>query len=98
MDDRQLTLIVVPHGDLETRTFAGSTALADDGLAVVFISSELEEVVRQSDRIIVLKDRRKIAEIEGGQGVSAESIVTIIAEDALGDERADAFVREEVTS
>jgi simple sugar transport system ATP-binding protein len=73
-------------------------ALADDGLAVVFISSELEEVVRQSDRIIVLKDRRKIAEIEGGHGVSADSIVTIIAEDALGDERADAVVREEVTS
>ena len=34
--------------------------LADGGIAVVFISSELEEVVRLSDRIVVLKDHRKV--------------------------------------
>ncbi|MFB9660340.1 sugar ABC transporter ATP-binding protein [Glycomyces mayteni] len=72
--------------------------LADDGLAVLFISSEIEEVVRQSDRIIVLKDHRKIAELEGGPGVSAESIVTVIAEDGLGDQSADTAVREEATT
>jgi galactofuranose transport system ATP-binding protein len=74
------------------------SVLADEGLSVLFISSEIEEVVRQSDRIIVLKDHRKIAELEGGQGVSAESIVTVIAEDGLGDPSADAAVREEVTT
>ena len=58
----------------------------------------LTRLVRQSDRIIVLKDHRKIAELEGGQGVSAESIVTVIAEDGLGDASADAAVREEVTT
>ncbi|GAA4192687.1 sugar ABC transporter ATP-binding protein [Microbacterium oryzae] len=73
-------------------------ALADQGLSVVFISSELDEVVRQSDRIIVLKDHRKIAELEAGPGVSADSIVTIIAEDGLDDETADVAVREEVAS
>ena len=58
--------------------------LAGDGVAVVFISSELEEVVRLSDRIVVLKDHRKIAEIENGPDVTAERIVTFIAQDGGG--------------
>src|SRR5205085_6487483 len=37
--------------------------LASDGMAVVFISAELEEVLRLSHRIAVLRDRRKVAEI-----------------------------------
>jgi len=53
--------------------------LADDGMAVVFISSELEEVVRLSERMVVLKDHRKIGEIAGGEGVTAQEIVDIIA-------------------
>ncbi len=53
--------------------------LADDGVSVVFISSELEEVVRLSDRILVLKDHRRIAELENGPGVNADTIVDIIA-------------------
>jgi simple sugar transport system ATP-binding protein len=53
--------------------------LADDGVTVVFISSELEEVVRLSDRIVVLKDHRKIAELTNDESVTAESIVTTIA-------------------
>ncbi|MGO1256930.1 MAG: sugar ABC transporter ATP-binding protein [Microbacterium gubbeenense] len=55
--------------------------LADEGVSVIFISSELDEVVRLSDRIIVMKDHRKIAELDGGVGVSAESIVEAIAAD-----------------
>ena len=42
-------------------------SLARDGMAVVFISSELEEVVRRSHRVAVLCDRRKIAELTGAQ-------------------------------
>lgn len=61
-------------------------ALAAEGVAVVFISSELEEVVRLSDRIVVLKDHRKIAELENGPGVSAEAIVNIIADEGASDE------------
>ncbi len=53
--------------------------LADSGVSVIFISSELDEVVRLSDRIIVMKDRRKIAEIVNGPDVTAESIVRLIA-------------------
>jgi len=37
--------------------------LARDGVAVLFISSEMAEVVRVSDRIVVLRDRRKVGEL-----------------------------------
>ena len=57
--------------------------LAADGVAVVFISSELEEVVRISDRIVVLKDRAKIGEIINGPNVTAQQVVELIA--AHGD-------------
>jgi monosaccharide-transporting ATPase len=40
--------------------------LADEGKSCVFISSELEEVMRVSNRIVVLRDRRKVAEYPGG--------------------------------
>jgi simple sugar transport system ATP-binding protein len=40
-------------------------ALAKDGVALLFISSEMGEVVRVSDRIVVLRDRRKVGELPG---------------------------------
>jgi galactofuranose transport system ATP-binding protein len=42
--------------------------LAGEGMSVVFISSELDEVLRISDRIVVLRDRRKAAEYPGDVG------------------------------
>jgi monosaccharide-transporting ATPase len=39
------------------------TRLAENGLSVVFISAELEEVLRISHRIAVLRDRRKVADL-----------------------------------
>ena len=39
--------------------------LADEGMACVFISSELEEVLRTSHRIAVLREREKVAEFSG---------------------------------
>ena len=36
--------------------------LADEGIACLFISSELEEVLRTSHRIIVLRDQSMVAE------------------------------------
>lgn len=45
-------------------------SLADEGKSCVFISSELDEVLRISHRIAVLRDRRKVAEyssdVDGG--------------------------------
>lgn len=59
--------------------------LAGDGVAVVFISSQLEEVVRLSDRIVVLKDREKIGELSNGPGVTVDTIVEMIAADLDGE-------------
>lgn len=39
--------------------------LAREGMAVLFISSEMDEVVRMSDRIVVLRDRGKLGELPG---------------------------------
>jgi galactofuranose transport system ATP-binding protein len=40
-------------------------SLAEEGKACVFISSELEEVLRTSHRIVVLREREKVAEFIG---------------------------------
>ncbi len=53
--------------------------LSDAGVSVVFISSEIDEVVRLSDRVAILKDRRKIDEIEVGPDTTTATIVAIIA-------------------
>lgn len=40
-------------------------SLAEEGMSCVFISSELEEVLRTSHRIVVLRERKKINEFTG---------------------------------
>jgi galactofuranose transport system ATP-binding protein len=52
--------------------------LCAKGLSIVFISSELEEVLRVSGRIAVLRDREKIAELDGAAADENE-ILHIIA-------------------
>jgi monosaccharide-transporting ATPase len=44
--------------------------LAGDGMGVLFISAELDEVARISDRIAVMRDGQNIAQIDGGCPVS----------------------------
>lgn len=46
-------------------------ALAGQGLAVLFISAELDEVARLSDRIVVMRERRKAGELPGGSDEQA---------------------------
>jgi ABC-type sugar transport system ATPase subunit len=53
--------------------------LARDGMAVVFISAELEEVLRLSHKVAVLRDRRVIAEIPNVEGVKVDRLVATIA-------------------
>ena len=55
-------------------------ALARRGVAVLFISAELDEVVRLSDRIVVMRDRRKAGELPGGS--SEQAICDLIAGEA----------------
>jgi galactofuranose transport system ATP-binding protein len=52
--------------------------LSKQGMGLIFISSEFEEVVRCSTRIAVLKDKAKIAELDGEQ-MNESSIMRTIA-------------------
>lgn len=53
--------------------------LRNDGMAILFISSELEEVVACSDRIAVLRDRNKLCELTG-EDMEERKIMQVIAE------------------
>jgi simple sugar transport system ATP-binding protein len=52
-------------------------SLAEEGRACMFISSELEEVLRTSHRIVVLREREKVAEFAGE--VDEKTIIHVIA-------------------
>lgn len=52
--------------------------LAEQGMAVVFISSEIDEMLRCCDRMIVLRDKKKVAELTG-QEISEAAIMHYIA-------------------
>jgi galactofuranose transport system ATP-binding protein len=53
--------------------------LAGDGLAVLFISAELDEVLRLSHKVVVLRDRVVVAELTNTGDVDADLIMTTIA-------------------
>ena len=53
--------------------------LARAGMAVIFISSEMSEVVRVAHRIVVLRDRRKVGELPAGS--SEDEVYELIAAD-----------------
>jgi monosaccharide-transporting ATPase len=52
--------------------------LAGDGMAVLFISAELEEVLRLADRVAVLRDRHKVAELRRADASMAQ-VMELIA-------------------
>ena len=52
--------------------------LARGGTAVLFISAEIEEVVRVSDRIMVLRDRAKAGELP--RGADEDAVYSMIAQ------------------
>ena len=53
-------------------------SLRAKGMAILFISSELEEVARDCQRVIVLRDRAKAGELDGSQ-ISEDAIMHTIA-------------------
>ena len=67
------------HAKAEIMNFA--MRLCDEGMSLVFISSELEEVIRCSDRIAVMRDRKKIAEMAGEELDEEKILKTIAADD-----------------
>jgi galactofuranose transport system ATP-binding protein len=54
--------------------------LAREGMSVLFISSEIDEVLRISDRIVVMRDRRKAGELP--RGASEAEVMALICEPA----------------
>ncbi|MGQ9366236.1 sugar ABC transporter ATP-binding protein [Azospirillum sp. ST 5-10] len=62
--------------------------LCDAGMALVVISSEFDELVAYSSRVVVLRDRRHVGELPGG-ALSTTAIMRMIAGgDAAGTEAA----------
>jgi len=57
--------------------------MCEKGVSVIFISSELDEIIRCSNRIVVMRDREKVAETDGAN-CTQEKILAIIAEGAQG--------------
>src|SRR5690606_19169737 len=58
------------------------TELADNGLSVMFISAELEEVLRVSDRVLVMRD----GEIVSGHAADALTVDSLLAMVARPDD------------
>ena len=56
-------------------------SLREQGMAVLFISSELEEMVRTCQRVIVMRDRMKVGELSG-DAITEQSIMQTIARPA----------------
>jgi galactofuranose transport system ATP-binding protein len=56
-------------------------SLAEEGKSILFISSELEEVLRTSHRIVVLRDHKKVAEYSGkvDKQIDIQTIIQTIA-------------------
>jgi simple sugar transport system ATP-binding protein len=52
--------------------------LTGEGMAILFISSDLEETVRNSHRVVVLRDRKRVAELRGEE-ITEHDIMHAIA-------------------
>ena len=63
---------------ISTRAQGVMEQLAGEGMAIVFIASELEEVVRSSHRVVVLRDRTKIRELTGEE-ITEANVMHVIA-------------------
>lgn len=57
--------------------------LSQQGLSVIFISSELEEVLRLAQRIVVMRDRKRIGELES-RGLTVSGLIDYIANAGKG--------------
>ena len=53
--------------------------LCTEGMSLVIISSEFEELAAVANRVVVLSDRRHVAELKGEE-ITADNIVRAIAE------------------
>ena len=65
--------------------------MCKDGVSVVFISSEVDEIIRCSNRIVIMRDRQKVAEVDGAT-CTQQDILNIIAEGAAAQNTEEAGV------
>lgn len=61
--------------------------MCGEGVSVIFISSELDEIIRCSNRIVVMCDREKVGEVDG-ESCTQQTILNIIAGGAKEGEEA----------
>ena len=54
--------------------------LSKEGMSFIFISSEMEEVIRTSDKVVIFKDNKKIKELAGND-INEKSILNSIAQE-----------------
>jgi simple sugar transport system ATP-binding protein len=53
--------------------------LSDGGMAVLFISAELEEVLRLSHKVVVMRDRKVVGELTNDDTLDADRVMEVIA-------------------
>ncbi|WP_329009332.1 sugar ABC transporter ATP-binding protein [Micromonospora rifamycinica] len=53
--------------------------LSDGGMAVLFISAELEEVLRLSHKVVVMRDRQLVTELTNDDTLDAARVMQVIA-------------------
>jgi simple sugar transport system ATP-binding protein len=75
LDEPTRGIDVGAKADIEALT----AELCADGMSVLFISSELEEVVRVSHHLVILRDRHKVGELHGEQ-IDLSQVIHRIAE------------------
>jgi simple sugar transport system ATP-binding protein len=56
--------------------------LSDGGMAVLFISAELEEVLRLSHKVVVMRDRSVVGELINDDSLDADRVMAVIASGA----------------
>lgn len=54
-------------------------SLAENGMSVIYISAELEEVLRLSHRVVVMRDRQTVADLPN-DNLSIDSLLALIAD------------------
>jgi ribose transport system ATP-binding protein len=70
--------------------------LAESGLGVLMISSELEELVEGSSRVVVMRDGQRVGELRGDE-ISQDNIIRAMAEGATGEATAASTATTHVT-
>lgn len=59
--------------------------LAEEGVSVTFISSEIEEMLRTCSRLIVMRDRNIVGELRGDE-ITQDKVMSTIAKGSERDE------------